>query len=303
MTYQFIVLAFSFFVIFMGAKWTLDSAEQIGHYFNLPPLMIGLLIIGFGTSLPEFFVCHLAVWDGHEGIALGNILGSNIANIFFIMGVVGILCPIHLGLKIRRQLYWHLGATLALVLVVLKKGLDYHTLVFLFLFFGTYLYFVFLDQEQKKQKRSQFIGLTDVIKLIIGPVFLYSGGKLMVFSGSNLATSMGISEYVVSAIFVAFGTSFPELATAILAWRQKKNIDLITGNIIGSNIFNIAFVMGSLGFYKVPISRDYLEEQILLSFAAVLLLVFSFFKKSFSRFGGCCFLFLYGVMVYIWSIN
>ena len=300
MTYQFILLTLSFFVLFLGAKWTLDSAEKIGCYFNLPSLVIGLLIIGFGTSLPEFFVCHLAVWDGHEEIALGNIIGSNIANIFLILGIVAILYPLHFDLKFRRELFWHLGATLGLVLVVLIKELNYLTLSILFLFFATYLYFIFSKQKQD-QKKEVSIKWVDFIKLIIGLILLYFGGKLMVSSGSNLAISMGISEYVISALFIAFGTSFPELATALLAWKEKKDLDLITGNIIGSNIFNIAFVMGSLGIYKLPINQNYFAELILLLFAAVILLVFSFSKKVFFRFGGCCFLILYGVMAYIWT--
>ena len=303
MVYQFLLLSLSFLILFFGAKWTLDSAEKIGHYFNLPALMIGLLIIGFGTSLPELFVCHLAVRDGHEGIALGNIIGSNIANTFLILGAIGLLIPMQFDLKIRKQLYWHLGATMALVLIILKKSLDYQTLGFLSLFFSIYLYMVFSGQRKKERDKTQSIGYRDVIILVVGLIFLYFGGRIMVSTGSNIAISIGMSEYVVSAIFVAFGTSFPELATALLAWRKKKNLDLITGNIIGSNIFNIVFVMGTLGFYQIPISRDYLAELILLSFAAVILLIFSLCKKTFFRFSGGCFLCLYGVMVYFWIID
>ncbi|MCY4523213.1 MAG: sodium:calcium antiporter [Halobacteriovoraceae bacterium] len=300
MIYQFFFLILSLIIIFFGAKWTLESAEKIGLYFNLPALLIGILIIGFGTSLPEFFVCHLAVWDGREGIALGNILGSNIANIYFIMGLVGILSPLYFDKKIHSQLFWHLGSTVLLILVILRKKLDIYAFFIFSVFFAIYLYRIF-QSEKQQEKENGSIKFMDIIKLILGFISLYGGGKLLVSSGGRLAELMDISEYVVSAIFVALGTSFPELATALLAWRKKKNLDLIIGNIIGSNIFNVLFVLASLGFYKISIPQNYFSEQILLLFAALVLIYISFRKKVFFRMAGSLFFCLYCLMIYMWT--
>lgn len=302
MFHQVLLLLLSFALFLIGGECVLNSSVRIGRFFHLPPLAIGLIIIGFGTSLPELFVCQVASFRGHETIALGNILGSNIANIFLIMGLMGILAPLGLDGKIRLQLFWHLAITLLFALALSIGQFNYLTATPLLLAFVLYLMFVLKGKKFPPQAHegSVRVGPMDFIKLLLGFAFLYGGGELLVFSGSALAAMAGISEYIISVIFIAFGTSFPELAIALLAYFRKKSGDLITGNLIGSNIFNASFIMGSLGGYDISIPPLYSLEQGLLLFAALFLLALTFLKQSFQRPVGPLFLIIYACMVYAW---
>ena len=143
-------------------------------------------------------------------------------------------------------------------------------------------------------------GLSVFIFLLIGFSLLYGGGELLVYSGVNLGELFGVSTFVISAIFVAFGTSFPELVTSIVAIKNGKNSDLITGNLIGSNIFNVAMVMGSLGIYQFNFEDNYFWDVMTLLFAALFLILLYFLKKNFNRWSGLLFLAIYGVSVYRW---
>ena len=147
-------------------------------------------------------------------------------------------------------------------------------------------------------KELKFI---DGILLVLGFALLYGGGDLLVYSGTNLGKSLGISTYVISAVFLAFGTSFPELMTAMLACYKKKNTDLITGNIIGSNIFNVAFVMTSIYPYKITYGRDYKIELLIIGGAALYLFILSAMKKNFTRISGVLFCVCYIGIVWYWA--
>jgi cation:H+ antiporter len=136
--------------------------------------------------------------------------------------------------------------------------------------------------------------------LIIGFIFLFLGGELLVKSGTQLTAAFGVSEYIVSVILLAFGTSFPELVTALLAAFKKKDTNLIIGNIVGSNLFNCALILGSLGIYELPLSGSYKFELIGLIGGAVILLALNIFKVNFSRIVGGFFLTAYSVIVLHW---
>ena len=300
MTYQILLFILAFIILFSGAHWTLDSGEKIGGYFRLSPLTIGALFLGLGTSLPELFVSHLAVWEGHTDMALGNILGSNMANICLIMGMTGILTRLSFDEGIRREFYWHLGATILLSLTCLRGRFDYWTCVMLIPFFCFYLYSTLQKKTPSSLKKTERLNVKDMAKLILGFAFLYCGGELLISSGQHLAMMMGISEYVLSAVFIAFGTSLPELVTSFLTWYQGRNTHLITGNIIGSNICNIAFVLGGLGIHNVSFIASHLFELTVLVALSLVLLSIVFLKKSFGRFEGFFFLMIYSCVIYVW---
>lgn len=308
MIYQVILLIISIVILYYGAEFTLESAEKIGLYFGLSPLVIGLLIVGFGTSLPEFFVSQSSVLRGSAPMALGNIIGSNLANLFLIMGISGLLTTLFLSsIEIKIQLIFHFFLSALALFVLTQNKLTWLSTFLLALFFVTYLIYTFRDMH--KQRKSRALDIEDIeaeidfktfLFLILGFVFLYTGGEVLVYSGSNISRLLGISEYVISAIFVAFGTSFPELVTAVLACVKKKNTDLITGNIIGSNIFNISFVLCSLGPYQIDIAGDYLKELITLVFLSLFLLLHAYLKRPFSKVSGLLFLSGYCGMIYYW---
>ncbi|MCK5883870.1 MAG: calcium/sodium antiporter [Bacteriovoracaceae bacterium] len=307
MVVQALLLALSIVVLYIGAETALNSAEKIGKFYKLPPLVIGLLIVGFGTSLPEFFVSQIACLNDHSPIALGNIVGSNIANLFLILGVAGILAPLKINSKsLKCQFSIHLLLTILMTVVLLQKELYVLSAVALGGFFVFYLYYTFV----RMQKHNDGIEVDDdpidhlspitFIKLIAGFAFLYIGGELLVSSGSKLGESWGIPEYVISAIFIAFGTSFPELVTSLVACFKRKHTDLIVGNVIGSNVFNVAMVLGSLGGYKVMITQSFVVEQVVLIMAAVFLLALAYAGKLFHRFAGVFFICCYLGMVFHW---
>ncbi|MCK5072326.1 MAG: calcium/sodium antiporter [Bacteriovoracaceae bacterium] len=303
--FQVILMTASLGILYIGADLALASAEKIGKAIGISSLVVGLLIVGFGTSLPEFFVSHLACIHEKPGIALGNIIGSNVANLFLIMAIAGILVRLTFSTRdIIKQLILHLVITI-LVFVIFKWINILHWASFFILcgFFAWYLYFTFkkmekhIHDENEPKPKLNFI---DIGKLLVGFILLYVGGELLVYSGSSLGKILGVSTFVISAIFVAFGTSFPELMTVLVACIKKKDVNLITGNIIGSNIFNVGFVMGSISIYKVKLTETFYYEMAVLFFACFFLLLLAFMKKKFHRWSGVGFLLIYIGMVCYW---
>ncbi|TNF28736.1 MAG: calcium/sodium antiporter [Deltaproteobacteria bacterium] len=307
MLLQVLLLVISIIALYYGAEFALESAEKIGRFFGLSPLVIGLLIVGFGTSLPEFFVSQLASARGQSPMALGNIVGSNVANLFLILGVSGVMTRLYITSDaIKSQLLVHIVLTLILTITLFQTGLLWWTALMLFAFFVFYLWNTFREMKRDRHLREdeesekEAIELITIGLLVVGFALLYGGGELLVYSGTNLGELMGVSPYVISAVFVAFGTSFPELVTAILACVKKKNTDLITGNIIGSNIFNVSFVMMSLFPYSIKFDSTYKVELILLIFASLFLAGLSFMKRNFGKIPGALFLSGYIGAVYYW---
>ncbi len=306
MLVQALLLFVSLATLYYGAEMALSSAEKIGRYFKLSPLVIGLVIVGFGTSLPELFVSQLAAARGRGDIALGNIIGSNVANLFLILGVSGVIAPLILRTKeIFVQLLMHLGITLLLIAVMTQAHLTAISSISLLMFFCIFVYMTIFKQAPKEfsedeSDASEPIGVKAWVKLATGFTLLYAGGELLVSSGSNLGELAGISPFVISAVFVAFGTSFPELVTSLIAVKNGKDLDLVTGNILGSNIFNVALVMGSLGIYKVDTSASYATELWSLLAAALFLLILYWKGYRFHRFAGIIFLMSYVGLLAHW---
>ena len=308
MVLQVILLALAIIMLYYGAEFALESAEKIGLALGLSPLVIGLLIVGFGTSLPEFFVSQLACLRCESPMAFGNVVRSNIANLFLILGISGTMVKLYVSREeIKIQLILHLILTSLLIFTLVQDRVYPWSAAMFGAFFAYYLYDTF--KQMRKQRHTGHIEdaheadkihWKEYVFLVIGFALLYLGGELLVTSGSALAALAGVDSYVISAVFVAFGTSFPELVTAIMACKRGKNTDIITGNIIGSNIFNVAFVLGSLSFYDIPINKDFSIEISSLIFAAVFLLGLSIAKKNFGRISGIIFLICYALSVYNW---
>ncbi len=312
MLLQFAILFGAIVLLYFGAEFALESAEKIGLALGLSPLVIGLLIVGFGTSLPEFFVSQLACFRGESEIALGNIVGSNIANLFLILGVSGVISSLYITTReIKIQFYFHIAITLLLCFFLLQPVISWWAAVAFGAYFAFYLYDTFKQMKKERahvghledSHEDQKISMKDYFLLLLGFVLLYFGGELLVTSGTKIAVAFGISSYVVSAVFVAFGTSFPELVTAIMTAKKGKNTDIITGNIIGSNIFNVAFVLGSISFYNVKISSTFYVEITALIFAALFLPALAIAKRKFGTYAGVLFLCIYGGIVYSWVMK
>ncbi len=313
MLIEVFLLLSSLVLLYIGAELALNSSEQIGLRLGLSPLAIGMVLVGMGTSLPELFVSHIATIQDSYQIALGNIIGSNIANTFFILAIASLIIPLKLEDKsLRENLIFHFILSLLIIFNFwFHQKLDIFSLSYLFLFFVIYLYFVYRDMKKEKvveqvqeeqTENGKFTDKTPVLTffMLSGFALLYSGGELLVSSGTLVCQYFGISEYVISVILVSIGTSLPELITSVVSALKGKHTDIVVGNIIGSNIFNVAFVLGSLGIYDITFEQPYLYEIAALITVSLFLLSMSYFKKTLNRLSGLVFLGIYAAFIYYW---
>ncbi len=286
MTYFLFLIGFVFLI--KGADLLVDGSSTIAKRFGVSDLIIGLTIVSFGTSAPELMVNILAALRGAGDIAVGSIVGSNISNIFLILGVSAMIMP----LAVKRQTTWkeiplNLLAAVVLFLVandVLIDGSDASILTridgfVMICFFLVFIYYTFhlarseKNDIEKAPKRALWLSL---VMTLIGIVGLALGGKWVVDSAQTIATSLGLSEALIGLTVVALGTSLPELATSAVA-AYKGNTDIAVGNVVGSNIFNIFWVLGLSSVIRPIEFSDKINADILIYVVAtILLFLFSF---------------------------
>ena len=248
MILQFILLIAGFLLLIKGAYWLVENSSSFARKKNISDLAIGLTIVAFGTSAPELVVNVIAAFQGHEDIVFGNIIGSNNFNLFFILGVAGLISP----LLVQQSTVWKeipisLFAALLLYFLVIEGFLSRRDGLFLIIFFLIFLFYVY--KQLKDGPSSSLAPLKEKSNMrifsfiLIGLAGLIVGGRLVVESAMDIAGSLGMSEKIIGITIVAAGTSLPELATSVIA-ALKKNNDIAVGNIIGSNVFNIFFILG-----------------------------------------------------------
>ncbi|HIB48956.1 MAG TPA: calcium/sodium antiporter [Flavobacteriaceae bacterium] len=293
MSILYIILGLILLVV--GGEFLVRSAVGLSFKLNLSKMVIGLTVVSFATSAPELLVSIQAALNGFSDISLGNVIGSNIANIGLVLGVTAVIAP----LAIDKDFYkfnWPVMMLLSIVLYFVLKSGNEITLwegVGLVALLAVYLYLLINRARKKASTYAVDDGIDDglskasnfkiVIWLLIGGVALYGGSELLVMGAVDLATAMGISERVIAVTMIAVGTSVPELAASVIA-ALKKEKALSLGNLIGSNIFNIASVLGITAIIQ-PIavkSEEVLTNDIwwMLGFAAVLIPL-AFLPKKF----------------------
>lgn len=255
-TLQILLLAIGFVFLIKGADWLVSGASSVASNFKVSKLLIGLTIVAFGTGAPELAVSFSSLISGNNDILLGNVIGSNIINILLLIGVAALIRPIKVKKDtVSKELPLLLLISTALIVLVLDTSLsDAVTNVFsrgdaliCLLLFGIFLYYLIAmarknKKEAKKVEKPQYKLGKSFLLVIVGLAGVVAGSQLVVGAASEIATIMGISERVISLSVVALGTSLPELVTTITAARKNES-DLLVGNIIGSNIFNICFVL------------------------------------------------------------
>jgi len=288
-------LLIGFTLLVWSADAFTDNGAKIARIFNISPLIIGLLIFGFGTSAPEMLVSGLAAYDGHPELSIGNAFGSNIFNIGLVLAVAAIIHPVIVEKNVLKKEWLFLFLSTLVIGFLLIDGflsfIDGSILLTLLLLF---LYYVF--NESKKDNNLENEASEDTsndqskgktwLLLIISLVILVSSARLVVWGGTNLALAFGVSDLIIGLTVVALGTSLPELAVAISS-ALKKQHQMIIGNIIGSNLFNSLGVLAIPGLilpFQIPsevMSRDYIYMLIF----TLLILIFSL-KLRINRFGG-----------------
>ena len=310
--FQAILLVVGFVFLVKGADWFVDGAASIATKFGIPQLIIGLTIVALGTSAPEAAVSITAAASGNADITIGNIVGSNILNIFIILGLTALVAPVAVQ---KSSLVVDIPVVIGISALLLVMGLDGNITRLdagiLIMIFALYLGYLFWDAKKSIALSSETNEESEEIKnlsipkaifsTIIGLVLIIAGSNCVVESATFIAEKAGLSERFIGLTIVALGTSLPELFTSVTA-AIKKNSDIAVGNIIGSNIFNILFVVGLSGLIiPVPFQSAFRFDAIVSTVAAILLLVFCLPKKQLGRWAGVIFLICYAVYFYkIW---
>jgi len=286
---DFIIIPLSLFLLYIGGEGALKGVLVIARKFKLSNILVSAVIIGFGTSLAELTVSVEAVLIGSPDIALGNIIGSNIANILLVTAIAALITPIMLkSLKINRDIFVMIVASLLLLFFKFIDWLNFYSgVIFLLILFSYISYSYFQDQKDISDKEENLENLSlikAIIYSVIGLATLILGGWLLVNSSIKIAQSYDISEAVIGLTIVAVGTAIPELTTTIIASIKKHN-DLVIGNILGSNIFNILGILGvTLLIENIPVTDEMMKKGIWEMIAATLFFIIILrFAKSISK--------------------
>lgn len=295
---QILLLAVGFFMLMKGADWFVDGSAGIAKKMGIPQLVIGLTIVAMGTSAPEAAVSINASLKGNAGIAIGNVLGSNILNILIILGISAVLA----AMAIQKSTFcYEIPFMIFVTVVLIALGMtgEYVTRVegvILWVLFIVYLIYLFRlakqgTEEENKEDRPIWKLL---IFMILGGVLVVWGSDVTVDSATAIAQAIGLSERFIGLTIVALGTSLPELVTSVVAAR-RGNADIAIGNIVGSNIFNILFVIGTAAIIApVMYQSVFLVDGIIAVAAGVLLWISVAKTKSLRKPWGIVMLLCYG---------
>ena len=298
MLLNLILLFVGFVLLTCGADMFIDGASAVAKRFHIPEIVIGLTVVAFGTSLSEASVSIASVLHGANGVAVGNILGSNIANILLVLGLTATIS----ALTIRKNtIKYEIPFVCFITLLLMWMGAYYGTitrvcaavLLGLFVAFLIYLRAVGMKNAETTTEVKDMAGWKILLFLIIGIAFVIYSSNLIVDSSVNIARLLHVSERIIGLTIIAFGTSLPELVTCIVAVLKKRS-DLAVGNIVGSNIVNILFVLGITGIIQpIQFEPAFLTDSAIALVAAVMLWVFTLPFNRLSRGAGVIFLMSY----------
>lgn len=300
-------------LLYVGAEWLVRGAIELGRRVRISPLVIGLTVVSVGTSAPELVVSLLAAFRGSPDLVVGNVFGSNLANIGLILGLGALIRPMTVHRRVvRREIPWMLGITLLLFPVLWNLHLGRLEGLVLALLLLVYLGFLVPDAREEGQELlgsagdrlgaqttpARDAGLRAVgypLFLVVGgSVVLVLGGQGIVHGATTLATGLGVSELLVGLSVVAVGTSLPELATTLVA-AARNQADLAVGNVVGSNIFNLTFVLGGTGLlHPIPIQARVLHVEYVATLGLSLLLIPVVLGRTVRRREGLLLLVAYG---------
>lgn len=273
----FVLLIAGFVLLLKGADWFVDGAAGIAGKLGIPQLVIGLTIVAMGTSAPEAAVSITAAMSGNAGITIGNIIGSNIINILIILGITAVIITVPVQRStIRIEIPFMLFITIVLAFmgsldgqIVLVEGI---ILWVLFLCYLGYLFWMAQKGNEEETEEEKDLPLWKLLLLLlIGGVLIVLGSDLTVDNATIIAQALGMDDRLIGLTIVAFGTSLPELVTSVTA-AKKGNADIAIGNIVGSNIFNILFVVGTTALITpVAFQRGFIIDSVIALGAGLLL--------------------------------
>ena len=313
-----ILIVIGFFLLIKGADYLVDGAVGIAKKFNIPEIVIGLTIVSIGTSMPELIVSITSAMEGFSDMAIGNVVGSNVANLLLILGISAISSPIILKRETRL-----IEVPLCLIISIIfyficnigqnvtrKEGILLITLFVLFIIYTIVMAFKGneFDKEDDKKETVENVQvennntLKNLFHIVLGIAALKFGGDLAVNNAVKVAEWFGLSEKIISVTILAVGTSLPELVTTVSAAIKKEN-DIAIGNILGSNIFNMLLIIGVSALIKpITYNISYNIDMYIVMSAAVVLFLFAYIppKNKMSRINGIIYLSLY--IIYLITI-
>lgn len=308
MLIQLALLVLGFVLLVKGADWFVDGAASIAAKLGIPQLVIGLTIVAMGTSAPEAAVSLTAAFHGNADITIGNVVGSNIMNVLVILGLAAMICPMVVA---KLTVFVDIPVTLVMSLVLFGLGVDgsisrLDAAILLVVFIG-YLSYLFLMTKKgliSGESEEEVAKIQSVPKALLftalGLALIIVGSSLAVDAASAIAKMLGLSERFIGLTIVALGTSLPELFTSVAA-AIKKNPDMAIGNIVGSNIFNILFIVGLSGMViPVPFASAFRFDTLVATATMLLLFLLSLPKRRLGRVAG--FILLAGYIAYFLQI-
>lgn len=272
---EILLLAVGFFMLVKGADWFVDGTSGLAEKMGIPQLVVGLTIVAMGTSAPEAAVSINAALKGNGGISIGNVVGSNILNILIILGVTAVITTVAIQ---KSTLIIEIPFMIIVTVILLFMGMTGESVtlfegIILWVIFLAYLSYLFILARKGKQEKSK--DERSVLKLIVltvlGGIIVVWGSDITVDSATAIAKFAGLSERFIGLTIVALGTSLPELVTSVTAAR-KGNADIAIGNIVGSNIFNILFVIGTASIITPVIYEPAFIVDAIIAIAAGFLL-------------------------------
>lgn len=311
MLLQIFIFLVGLFFIVKGADWLVDGASSVAKRLGISDFVIGLTIVGMGTSAPEMVVSFIGAIQGNADIAIGNVMGSNIFNVLLILGVTAVICPMTITSLNRRK---DIPINIFITVLLLGLGMTHKLFGFgtdtlgrlegaiLVVLFATYIYLSFRfdvpDENSDEDEKPVSIGKS-VFMIVAGLAGLILGGQFFVNSATIIAKMIGVSDKFIAITILAGGTSMPELATCIVAAAKKKG-QLALGNILGSNVFNILLILGGSALIH-PLSFaaiSYVDAAALLVSA---ISIYTFKRDKLDRADGICLL-IFEIAYMTWLI-
>lgn len=312
---NYILLLIGFILLIKGADFFVSGASSIAKSLKIPTLIIGLTIVAFGTSAPEAAVSVTAALSGQNDIAIANVVGSNIFNLLAVIGIASIINPVKVQkTTIIKEFPFAILASLVLMILshdtrfqgynenLLTKA-DGLMLLALFTIFMYYLVEMAITskEEMDVEKGDEKMSIKKSILLsILGVIGIVIGGRMVVDCATNIALAIGMSENLVGLTIVAVGTSLPELVTSIVAARKGES-DIAMGNVIGSNLFNIMFVLGISSFiHPISVHPIVFVDMLVMLIATIIAYLFAFTKKKIGKIEGMILTITYiGYMIFV----
>lgn len=304
------LLVIGLVILILGAEFLVRGASSLARKMGISPMVVGLTVVAFGTSMPELTVNIFSALKGSADIAIGNIVGSNIVNVLLILGICAVIVPI----TVKKNTVWkEIPFALLGVVLLYTMGNDFlfdgnqfnaitrtdgFSLMAIFVIFMYYIFGI-SKVEYKEEKIKVYSYAVSILMTVFGILLLFVGGKILVDNAVILASLAGLSESFIGLTIVAVGTSLPELATSVVAAVHKHN-DIALGNIIGSNIFNVFWVIGLTGtILQLPFSPA-TNIDVLVAISSMLLLFFAMFlgkRRMLERWQGVLFIVFYVVYI------